>query len=310
MRFLRLLITYLVLGGLGLGVAVFLVMYGVSFSQATKLSASLSQAKQLSRRPIHAEDCLLIEEDEEYPLLGYQLRFINSKEYVVEAVCNSSVKGPFEVVRKKLGLGVVKEDGYSGVLYPIINDGEIDARVAVRLGYASWLLDASAKARVSMQPMFGRVSVDPGSLSARAACEGWGYQCCNNLTQVGVGEVVKNQILSCHDSCFATCLERPSILIFSTEPEMNSSTRELVVRRGEGVIFSYSVQDVDSEGVRVTIDFGDGQNATSTNQNDQFSHNYVCSQGECVYSATLSVVDVEGLENSRSRIGESTVRVR
>ncbi len=313
MRFLKLLFGYLVIGVGLLGVGVLVFMYMISFFQASKVAQAITSAKQLSRKPAHVSDCMVGESMEEYPLLGYQVRFENDKDFVVEAICTSSVRGPFKVNSQSLKYGVTKEDGYSGVLFPTVDALDIDARLVVRLGYARWLVNASTKARVQIKALYwnDKKLVLAGEHAAIATCEGWGFSCCNDLTQVGVGEGVAEKIASCNSSCYIKCLERPSVLIFTTEPELNPKTREVAVNKSAAnIIFSYSVQDIDSEELLVSIDYGDGQQATSNNQTDQFSHVYVCSSMSCTYRAKLSVLDESGLKNSRTRISDVLVRVR
>lgn len=315
MKFLKLLITYLFFGIILLAFFSLFTMFLLSYIETSTLSRAMSKAKQMSNRPSHVADCLLGESTDEYPLLGYQVRFENNRDYVIEALCNSSVKGPFEVSRSKLRFGVTKVPSYSGVLFSTSNEGSYVGRVALKLGYAVWVLEAGEKgARVGMKPFIGNdLSVLPpaGEASAKASCDGWGYQCCNPLTQVGVGVSVSENIVSCNDSCYSSCLERPSILVFTTEQDIDASTREVDLTKSDSnLLFSYSVQDVDSSSVLVSIDYGDGETASSSNQSDQFSHAYTCKEITCTYLVTLVATDSDNLTNSRTRISEMTVKVR
>lgn len=312
MRFLKLLFTYLLVGGTLLGAFFILVMFVLSYTQVAIVSRAVSTAKQMARKPSHAEQCLIGEATEEYPLSGYQVKFENDTDFVVEALCASSVKGPFEVSRHTLRFGVKKAPSFSGILFSTLGGENSEARMVFQLGYASWLLEAGSSARVEMKPFMGKeFNYLPGNAAAKASCEGWGYKCCNPLTQVGVGVTVAEKIVSCNDSCYTTCLERPSILVFTTESDLNPSTREISLKKpNTSLIFSYSVQDIDSESLLVSIDYGDGQFATSTNQTDQFSHMYECAKDFCSFPVKLTVTDSDNLENSRTRISDITVQIR
>ena len=313
MRFLKLLVRYLLWGGGLLALITLLVMYGLAYFQAAKVVAMASSAKQMSRRPAHVADCFVNSADENYPLKGYQVRFLDETTFVLEAVCASVVRGPFEVLRGQLKYGTTKLPGYSGVIFPVTVDTPGEASMQFRLGYAIWSVTVGTAAHTSVVPLLAGITSDTvpsGSLAASASCEGWGYACCNNLTQVGEGETMTRGIMSCAGGCYTRCLERPSILIFTSDPMPDPKTRELTVKRGSLVVFSYGVQDTDSASVSVTIDYGDGEAAVSTNQTDEFSHVYMCAKERCAYTSTLSVLDTESLDNSRTRISALTVNVR
>lgn len=315
MKFLKLLFTYLLVGTVLLTVFSLFTMFLLSYIETSALSRAMSKAKQMSSKPSHVADCLLGEATDEYPLLGYQVRFENNQDYVVEALCTSSVKGPFEVSRSKLRFGVTKAPSYSGVLFSTLSEESYVGRVALKLGYAVWVLESGDKgARVSMKPFLTtNLSTLPpaGEASAKASCDGWGYQCCNPLTQVGVGVSVSDNIASCNDSCYSSCLERPSILVFTTEQDINANTREVdLSKSAPNLLFSYSVQDVDSESILVSIDYGDGETATSSNHSDQFSHTYNCKEQACTYTVSLVATDSDNLINSRTRISEMLVNVK
>jgi hypothetical protein len=199
------------------------------------------------------------------------------------------------------------------VLFPVTAEEAGEAVMEFGYGYAKWRLTVGPATKSQLLPVWAGSqpagTAEPGLYAAITNCEGWGYACCNPLTQVGDGEAVADGIMSCPDSCYQRCRNRPAILSFASGPPADVKTRTVTVKQDSLVVFSYGVQDIDSSGVTVTIDYGDGQMAESTNQTDEFSHVYGCSGSQCRYQAELLAHDSEGLENSQTRINVITVIV-
>jgi hypothetical protein len=312
MRFLKLFLKYLITSVMVLPVVGFIVINVLVYIQALTLSDAISSVKKLSVRPAHVRDCITTGDYEIVPLYGYQLRFLDDKEYVVEAVC-ATEKGPFEVSTGILDFGVKKLPGYSGVMFPLRIDGQVEGRVVIGLLFSKWSIEVGDKANMIIRYVTDEDKIVAGINAAKSTCSGWGYRCCNYLMEVGEGEAYSQNILDCAGDCYDSCLARPSILIFTTDPKLTDQKNRIldITKKEPGVVFSYSVQDVDSVNVKVTIDYGDGESAVSNNQTDQFSHYYNCQKTICTYEASLQAVDNEaGLENTRSRISTITVRVK
>ncbi len=311
MRFLKLFLKYLILGSIVIPAVGFIVINVLVYVQAVSLSDAISSAKKLSVRPAHTRDCISSGEYEIVPLYGYQLRFIDDREYVVEAVCINE-KGPFEVSTGMLDFGIKKLPGFSGVMFPLKPEGQIDGKVVIGMYFSKWSIEVGDMANMIIRYVTNADKISPGKDAASSTCSGWGYKCCNYLMEVGEGKKYSENISDCAGGCYDSCLQRPSILIFTTDPEMIDQKNRLVeiTKKEPGVVFSYSTQDVDSEELMATIDYGDGESAASSNQTDQFSHYYNCQKTVCTYEVNLLVEDSGGLENTKSRISTITVRVK
>lgn len=311
MRFLKLFFKYLLLTLIVIPVVGFIVIQVLVYTQAVALADAISSAKKLSVRPTHVRDCISSGEYDTVPLYGYQLRFLDNKEYVVEAVCETE-KGPFEVKTGILDFGVKKLPGFSGILFPLNSQNQIDGRVAIGMLFSNWVVEVGDKANMVIKYVTNIDSVLPGIDAAKSTCGGWGYKCCNYLMEVGEGEVYRDRITDCSGDCYDSCLSRPSILIFTSDPELVDQKNRIVEisKKDPSIVFSYSAQDTDSDNLEVTIDYGDEESASSFNQTDQFSHYYDCTKPICTYEASLTIKDSAGLENTRSRISTMTVRVK
>jgi hypothetical protein len=125
---------------------------------------------------------------------------------------------------------------------------------------------------------------------------------------VGVGEGF-NDTLDCRGACYTTCKERPFVVYFNTNPVMDRNTRVLMVQGTEVEVgIGYEVTDADGEVERVKLDYGDGQQDIFRASNI-VNHRYVCARTQCLFTATLSATDDEGLELAETSLNKIQIVV-
>ncbi len=232
------------------------------------------------------------EEDRMSDVVGFQLRFLDDANYVVELVCSSDKRESdfYRIsthtlpnnVKKVAGVGMlVEREAESLDAWVYIGKGSS----TVKVGY----VDNSLVTEWGGMDVVG----DLGRTVAKATCEGYGYSCCDEVVAVGQGEVLTGT-LNCPGMCYAQCQDRPAVLFFNTQPILDQAKREVRVPRSDpNVFFGYEIQDADSAEVRVMIDFGDGSEFSGSSK-AQLSHTYNCSRQLCRYLVKLSAIDFEG----------------
>jgi hypothetical protein len=310
MSFIKKFLKLLFLGIIVLGLVFLSANYLLLSIESNKLKADLDKARRLSRRPAHTTECQLENTNiQEFSIKGYQVRFTNDFKYIVEAVCSNAVKGTITVSEGELSYGVKKQSGYSGMFFGIepVQNGQSSVVLSLgRLNRVIRYLDN----RVITKNLADDQSADYGNIYAQTTCSGWGYQCCDPVAQVGVGNQAPGFTLDCSNNCYSSCNSRPVVLFFNSDPPQDINTRAVTIRgNNQLVVFSHSVQSFNNLGVEVLIDFGDGESAQTTNLTDQLSHIYSCNQSLCVYQATLTLKDSQGLIGVENRLSSIVIRL-
>jgi hypothetical protein len=229
---------------------------------------------------------------------AFQLRFTSSTEYVVEVICGSFVLDPILVERQELPMFVEKRIGNSGIVWG-----------TGRSGIVLEVFGRSAAIGIENELTF----TDSGSANdlgtgPRTACAGYGFQCCQPETTAGQGEQLTG-VMDCPRSCFTTCLARPVILSFTTQPFYDQATRTLTVVPNDPVDFAYVASAGNNPSVTVTIEFGDGQTQQLSTLSGLATHTYSCQQARCEYQATVRAVDGDGIEAAATPLTMITVVV-
>lgn len=304
-RFLLVFFLAIILAAGGYGVFI----EGRAQWAAWELKRDFSLVRQLAARPQHYKDCLLDSlAADEFVLKGYQLRFVDERSYVVEAVCASSQKGLLTVRETTLPLNVTKLGG-SGVYIPVPNNENIDAAVIIKSGWrllAVGFFDNQVMTKLISDPDLPQ---EFGEASAITTCQGWGFRCCDELSQVGAG-AAPDGVSDCAGGCYQQCLDKPLLVLFATDPLMNAATRTVDIRGARASVgFSYAIDDPDGKIVKTKIDFGDGDAFEDTQERSSAIHEYVCNQTACNFVATLTAVDNDNLPLAESRLSQITVRL-
>jgi hypothetical protein len=174
-------------------------------------------------------------------------------------------------------------------------------------------------------------------------CEGYGFTCCNDTFQIGQDRQ-QTQAWDCPKSCYASCLDKPVVLNFHSEPSFFTAERSIEVQTGEIVEFIYTVNDIRGDAatrnliaqsnlpsldwqtrffrlienlfdrsaqtatlVKIMIDFGDGQSVELSGLQGTTTHTYTCNQLLCVYNAVIQAVTDIGAASSLDQ--QSSIQV-
>lgn len=265
-----------------------------------------------------------------------QLRFISDNEYVVEAICSQFIFSPIEVERGELPMMVTKESGQSGIVW-----GEEPSGVIISLmGRKSGVFVRDGVISTDINNMVG-VEMADGPITS---CQGYGFACCQSDFQEGLGDQLLG-VTDCPKTCYSSCRERPVVLSFASSPFVDPTTRQLTVKRGQNVTFSYVISDDQtdpfaglnleeenqiavkmltivenflnpktqndqSEDNQVWIDFGDGQRSKFSDLQGSVERAYTCNKAQCVYTASIRAINGQGVESADTIINSIKVVVQ
>lgn len=228
--------------------------------------------------------------------LALQLRFLDSQNYAVELICSLVEDTPISISSGILPPTVIKEPGSSGFYLDFNNPRPHSLRLVSLWKTQDISFDGKT---VSTSP----VAQVPQSSVPRTVCAGAGYQCCMSATQRGEGDAFVGAT-DCANECYSVCTPLPYILTFSSDPYPETDQRVSLTSETQDVTFSYVADVADSEISQVTISFGDGQEAISTDASGIFTHTYYC-PSSCVYEAVIRATDATGnvsVENDLSKL--------
>ena len=248
-------------------------------------------------------------------LVTYQLRFSSSADYVLEAVCAQLEFDPILIEKKSLPSYVEKVPGSSGLVYSsqsedgfeLVAFGDLQATIMESVGFKLPISKTQAIALEAGKLVYPE-SMEFVTEGPVTNCEGYGFDCCDPLTEQGVGEEITG-LKSCPNACFSSCINRPSLLSFTTSPFYNPQTRRLQISRGSGVEFHYVVDGSDADQVKAKIDFGDGETRDLAAGETSTTHRYQCAYGTCEYEATIILMDKWGVKSYPSSISKIVIEV-
>jgi len=273
-------------------------------------------------------------------LTKIQLRFVSDKEYVLEVVCQGTDSISKVFRQDSLPMLVTKVPGQSGII-----GGQVDHGVVLTIfGRSGVIYEDEDFILTSLQ--FGEnpdLIIDQGP---KTTCEGYGFQCCNEAYQAGVGNQIA-EALDCPLSCYSQCDDRPVVLSFNSFPVEMSESRVVTINSGEEIEFFYVVNDIQGDAFAratiaadeaddlsweeklfriisqlsqsredkdslevVVLNFGDGKSQELTDLQDTVLHTYTCSRSLCVYNATVQAVTKEGLTSAPEGIGQIQIQVK
>ena len=282
----------------------------------SKIQQSLNQVREADVNQVYVAECMNrgSSRNEKGRMHFTQLRFVDKNNYVLEAVCNQMEHNPIEFATGELPKLVTPLPGQSGIRWGV--DTGLNFVCFKRVGSISVI---EGVYKTSLKPTVLTEVKGPDSV-----CESYGYQCCDQNTQIGKGELLSNA-LDCPQTCHELCLDRPLILGFNTQPYYNRLTRLLEVNKNQTVTFSYMVtpnQDASfvyiegsddpvenfiatletiftskakEEAVKIYLDYGDGTVDEFAGFRGQAEHVYHCSTNSCEFQAKISVVKDNGV---------------
>lgn len=237
-------------------------------------------------------------------LATYQLRFLSSTEYVLEVVCSQFSLSPVVIQRSSLPPFVTKVPGGSGIVW----DENIRSSVEIAaFSDLSELISKTFHTNASFITRTRTVVVDDREIIITTtktdigggpvtSCEGYGYQCCQSVTEVGIGSQITG-LNECKDSCFASCGKRPAILSFNSNPYFDAKSRSIEVVSGTVVEFLYVSDGGRDDTIKARLDFGDGAQSNLEGKQGSASHSYECVRSECTYTAILTLTDQWGTQS-------------
>lgn len=231
-------------------------------------------------------------------LAGFQIHFLDAKNYQVEAVCSYDTTQPIVIKSKTLPFYVSKLPGSSGIFLGMET-----------FAPSSFDIDIfGRKTTIKLSPVEGEL-VNEVPVFPVSMCEGWGYQCCVEDSEVSSGHVVEDGAIDCPGSCAPICQKRPVIFSFNAAPSFNATSRTATITSGTTVELAYVFGDSDGKVTSATVDFGDGSRSEVpvTTNSGIVKHTYVCNTSQCLYTAKLTLIDNDNLSSNANNI--STIRI-
>lgn len=229
-----------------------------------------------------------------------QIRFLDSNEYVMEVVCQFFASDPIIVTKKKLPIYVTKVPGESGIIWDVTGRSGISLEA---LGtYRTLIVDGvDVSFRRGLQAIDGN---KPPSV-----CQGFGYKCCDAITEIGEGQTL-SEVRDCTQNCFQACRPRPLVLKFSSDPAVDLQAGFVEIAKDTPISFYYVVDPGEATSITQTIDFGDGNREQRAEIEGMVTHSYSCPINECRFTATLQAEDQHGTSSVITRVSTIEVVVR
>jgi hypothetical protein len=232
-----------------------------------------------------------------------QLRFLNDREYILEVGCEGSQTFSLAPKRKLPGM-VKKTTGSAGFILPL-NSREIQGEITLTLWKQNWLIQGNGETIIST---WGETTVISDRLIS--SCQAHGLTCCDPVREIGEGQLFRQGVNDCQESCYPSCLRRPNLLFFQSDPPVDATTRiTKVSRENTFMLFSYTFETDEADLSEVVLNFGDGTKQTSTLASDRITKEYNCPQGGCHYQVSIRATDTRGVESSQLNINEIEVIV-
>ncbi len=263
-------------------------------NQAKNKNSFASQCIELGANPVSGEN-----------IVTYQLRFLSSSEYLVEAVCEGFQYDPITIAQAKLPQFVTKVPGNSGFFVgKDVQSGieievlalEIDKLIAAT-GFDFSFLQKQKQLIAENGVLIHDVSQGYLGNGPVTVCEGYGYTCCDSVAQFGVGDRITG-LTDCESQCFSSCASRPLVLSFNSNPILDPRTRQVEVVSGTPVEFTYVADAGKAEIVSGILDFGDGKKAQLSGLAGQTAHTYECLRRQCEYTAKIILEDNWGVKSA------------
>ena len=237
-------------------------------------------------------------------LVSYQLRFISSSEYLVEAVCEGFQYDPILISQGSLPEFVTKVPGTSGFSLNHQQSG-IDLEVfeseinklSETTGFDFSFL-TKHKSLVTQNGVLIKSEelgvINDGPVTV---CSGYGYQCCNEVSHFGIGDRITG-LPDCEQSCYSACASRPVVLSFNSNPLLDQKTRTVPVSSGSTVQFTFVADSGKANSMSGILDFGDGDKAPISGLAGQVSHIYNCKLARCEYDVRITLEDNWGVKSA------------
>ena len=244
-----------------------------------------------------------------------QIRFTSDTEYVLEVVCPGYTFAPIILGKGKLDRFISKVPGTSGILLGEARTGvELAAFADVQKQVNTWLnrnfpyIEKTKSVVLENNQFIVVQSNEDLGAGPIASCEGFGYQCCQPDSQIGVGNNMPG-LVGCEKTCYSACASRPVVLSFTSNPFYDIKDRTVRISGNESVDFAYVIDPGAAKSGSVLLDFGDGKSDQASELTGLLSHSYTCASSSCQYSAVLKAIDNVGVESAQTQISQIRVIV-
>ncbi len=228
-----------------------------------------------------------------------QLRFTTNRDYQLEVVCRQFQLDPMVVDAYSLPPLLTKAAGTSGLIW---NQPLSSITLSIWGRQRSLILEETDVSYTNDTP---NTPLGSGPVTS---CQGYGFSCCQQESTQGVGDLI-TVAADCPKTCYASCVSRPIVLSFSSEPFFDPKTRSLTVDSGELVTFSYVVDMGAAKTGTMTLDYGDGTSDQLTELVHTLDHQYVCQRGNCQFTAKLSATDSQNVSSMATPVTALIINV-
>ncbi len=307
MRILRIIFSAFLFFAVFTFIGFFLVRELLLYWGVSKIRSSLRELSLAANRGTYSSQCTQLGSNivSGETLVAYQIRFISSSEYIVEAVCEGFSYDPITISQGKLPQFVTKTPGTSGFLMSFAQSG-IELEVfALEIDKISKVTQFDFSLLTRHKPIVAENGVlmkdsSQGLLGNGpvTVCAGYGFECCNEVSHFGVGDRITG-LPDCEKSCYSACATRPVLLSLNTNPLLDPRTRSIEIFSGSPVEFTFVADFGDATAMNGILDFGDGKKTPITGLAGQTSHTYECAFGRCEYTALVILEDNWGVKSAQ-----------
>jgi len=226
-----------------------------------------------------------------------QLRFLNSAEYVLELGCENYTEVEFQ--RHELPFSVRKTTGTAGFIFDL-RTNTLSGAITLEFLDQATVIEARED---GVDTYWGKTTVVSDNLVS--SCEAHGFQCCDSVLEQGQGAHFRTGVNDCQEQCYASCLIRPNLILFQTDPLLDPVARTVEVSKSVPTVFFQYAFGTGSQSVKeVVIRYGDGTEERSSQTKGEFVKQYECQEETCLYRAQIQAVDQSGIPSSVTRIAE------
>lgn len=265
-----------------------------------KIKSSLSILRNVAVQKSYFEKCrekgtIFIDGDDPAKI---QLRFISNNEYVLEVLCSQFSIDPILLGQEQLPVFVNKVAGNSGIVW-----GDVRSAIALEI------FNRQKKIGVEDRVITTFSADSELGIGPISSCAGYGFSCCKYESEQGFGKQF-NDSVDCPKTCFSSCVSRPVVLAFNTQPFLDLQKRSVTIATGEDVKFSFVIDAGSNNLSIVKLDYGDGKTDSFYVDKHTSTHTYQCSKQECLYRVKLTAEDENGVSTVDLPIANMIVLVK
>lgn len=301
MRILRFFILFFLVLVI-VGVSGFLIMREVLLAKAeSEIRSAIRKMDTVAySRSQYNNACLRRGGSGGQRISSVELRFTDDTNYQIVAICEYYASEPIIVSSFTLPYFVKKMPGEAGLIWdPTGKSGFYLSMWGVE---KTIILDGT-----DFISQRGVQKIDGNR--PQASCQGFGYSCCDAVTQAGTGDTM-SIANDCPSSCFLQCEPRPVVLRMYSDPPPDIRTKVVTVSPGTLVSIFYTMDTGLGKEIEVTVDFGDGQREIVKESEGSVSHTYTCATATCDYVATIQAIDAFAHKSAMTTTSSMTVRVQ